>query len=105
PGPQPQRPPLQAVATIPGPQPPSDEKARLLPLIQALEQTRGNRAIVYWLTPQARISDGSVVPMFDLLTAMGKQPAIDLVLYTTGGDVEIPWRLVSLLREFCAKLG
>jgi len=36
---------------------------------------------------------------------MGKVPKLDLVLRTTGGAAELPWRIVSLLREFSDELG
>ncbi|MFN0181188.1 MAG: SDH family Clp fold serine proteinase [Gemmatimonadales bacterium] len=36
------------------------------------------------------------------LRAFGKnQPRIDLVLYTTGGDIMAAYRLVPLIREYC----
>ena len=40
-----------------------------------------------------------------ILSAMGKVPKLDLLLRTTGGAAEIPWRIVSLLREFTDVLG
>jgi len=30
---------------------------------------------------------------------------IDLVIFTHGGDTEVPWRLVALIREFCDKFS
>lgn len=81
------------------------DKKQLLQLIQDLEKTRGNRVIVYWLPPTARMSEAVVTSFYDHLTAIGKQKAIDLVLFTHGGDTEIPWRLVTLIREFCDKFS
>jgi len=82
-----------------------NDKQQLLPLIQNLEKARGNRVIVYWLPPTARISEAVVISLYDQLTVIGKQKAIDLVLFTHGGDTEVPWRLVSLIREFCDKFS
>ncbi len=46
-----------------------------------------------------------VFPFFyDVLTQMGKQRQIDLLLYSTGGSTMAAWGLVNLLREFCDKL-
>ena len=43
-----------------------------------------------------------VIPiMSQHLRAMGKVKAIDLFLYSAGGDTMVPWRLVSMIREYC----
>jgi Serine dehydrogenase proteinase len=36
-----------------------------------------------------------------LIVEMGRVKKLDLVLRSTGGFAEIPWRIVSVLREFC----
>lgn len=93
----------------PTPQPevpaPPDDKAQLDTILTKLEQERACPAIVYWTTPLARVSLAAELPLFDQLRACGKRPAIDLVLYTNGGDAEAPWRFVSLIREFAPKLS
>ncbi len=61
--------------------------------------------MVYWLPQTARISEAVVPSLFDQLKAIGPQERLDLVLYTFGGDTEIPIRIVTLLREFCKKLS
>ncbi len=81
------------------------DKPKIDQLIQALEQTRGRRAIVYWLAPAARIADAVIMPLHDQITAIGAQERLDLVLFTVGGDTEVPWRIISLLREYCKHLG
>jgi hypothetical protein len=85
----------------PAPNPPADEKQELDDLIRALEKARGSRVLVYWTAPIARLSDAVVLSLYDQLTAIGKTGKIDLFLNTAGGDTEIPWRIVSLVREFC----
>ncbi len=81
------------------------DKPRIDQLVQALEQARGRKAIVYWLPPTARIADAVIVALFDQLAAIGRQDNLDLVLFTIGGDTEVPWRIISLLREYCTRLG
>jgi ATP-dependent protease ClpP protease subunit len=83
----------------------ASEKEQLIPLIQALEQARGNRVIVYWLTDLARISEAVVPSLYDQLTAIGHQKVLDLFLFTRGGDTEAPWRIVTLMREFCDRFA
>lgn len=47
-----------------------------------------------------------VTPVFYRhLEMLGAQPRIDLFLYTRGGDVLTPWRLVQLVREYADELG
>jgi hypothetical protein len=81
------------------------DKARASQLITALEQARGHRAIVYWMTPVARLAEGVIVSLYDQLRAIGKQPRLDLVLNTVGGAVEVPWPIVNLIREFCSSFS
>jgi hypothetical protein len=83
----------------------ASEKQQLIPLIQALEQARGNRVMVYWLTDLARISEAVVPSLYDQLSAIGHQEVLDLLLFTRGGDTEAPWRIVTLMREFCNRFA
>jgi hypothetical protein len=78
-----------------------EEKAALDALLAQLEQARSSRVLVYWTSPIARIADPVVIPLFDQLSAIGKTDRLDLFLQTGGGDVEVPWRVVSLVREYC----
>jgi len=82
-----------------------NDKTQLLPLISQLEKHRNTRVIVYWLLDTARISEAAVVSLYDQVSSIGKQPAIDLVLFTRGGDTEVPWRIVTLMREYCDKFS
>lgn len=103
--------PVPVPAPIPAtPQPPageagSDEKETLDGLISALEAARESRVLVYWTSPLARISDAAVMPLHDQLTSIGKTDRLDLLLQTGGGDTEMPWRMVSLIREYCGHFG
>ena len=43
-----------------------------------------------------------IVPIISAqLRQIGKVPKIDLFLYSAGGDTMVPWRLVSMIREYC----
>lgn len=82
-----------------------EAKAQLADLLSAVERLRDSRVIAYWLTDMGRISVAVVMTLFDQLGTIGKTPKIDLFLYTTGGDVEVPIRIVTLVREYCDQLG
>lgn len=84
---------------------PSNDKQQLAKLIADLESARGSKIITYWLTDLGRMSEAAVPTMYDQLNAIGRQKALDLFLYTRGGDTEIPLRFVSLIREFCDRFA
>jgi len=39
--------------------------------------------------------------ILDLGEGMPQNKKIDLFLYSRGGDVSVPWRIVTMIREFC----
>ena len=43
-------------------------------------------------------------PLYDQLQSIGHQQALGLFLSSRGGQTEVPWRIVSLLREYCKEL-
>jgi len=75
-------------------------------LIKQLEQQRKSKLITYITSDRqgpvnARIAM-DVIPVFSQqLRKIGKVPKIDLFLYSAGGDTMVPWRLVSMIREYC----
>jgi len=79
------------------------------PLIEAIERKRGTRllCLVYNETPLAptMLTPSVLMPLEQILSHLGKRPNLDLFLRCTGGIAEVPWRIVSLLREFSDKLG
>jgi hypothetical protein len=91
---------LQPTAEQLVPQPRPDERETTVRLMRGIEKLRGSRVISYWTSPMAKMADGSVAPLYDQLTAIGEVEKLDLILHTLGGDVEIPWRMTALIREF-----
>lgn len=83
------------------PVPAADEKQQLDALIAALEKARKSRVLVYWTTDLAHMAEGAMLTLYDHLTSIGKTSRLDLYLRTNGGATEVPWRIVSLAREFC----
>lgn len=75
-------------------------------LIKKIEEARGSKVITYITSDRqgpmnARIAM-DVIPVFSQqLRKIGKQDKIDLFLYSSGGDTLLPWRLVSMIREYC----
>jgi hypothetical protein len=74
-------------------------------LIKEIQNIRSSKVIVYFTGDRqlaiARIADDAVRPLYNHLLSIGKNTKIDLLLYSRGGDVSVPWRIVSMFREFC----
>ncbi|KKM09015.1 hypothetical protein SY88_21520 [Clostridiales bacterium PH28_bin88] len=78
-------------------------------LIREIEQHLGSRVICYVTGDRenvnTRVAPDIVRVFFQHLEKMGHHPRIDLFLYTRGGDVLTPWRLVNLIREYSPYFG
>jgi hypothetical protein len=79
-----------------------------LQLIASLEKARGTHVISYFTSTRDNLDSYmamDVIPVIyrHLTTIPGprKGRKIDLFLHTNGGDGVVPWRLVTLIREFC----
>lgn len=79
-------------------------------LVTEIEKQRGSRVITYVTSDRpgpvnARVAM-DIIPVFSKqLREMGRQEKIDLFLYSTGGDTMVPWRLVSMIREYCERFS
>jgi len=79
-------------------------------LIQKIEGLRSSRVITYLTSDRqgpmnARIAMDVIPIISKQLRAIGKTNSIDLFLYSTGGDTMVPWRMVSMIREYCDKFS
>ncbi|MCR4318025.1 MAG: hypothetical protein NUW37_16900 [Planctomycetes bacterium] len=80
--------------------------ARRMELISRIETAR-NSNLICFLTSlrggvKAGITDDTVRVLIDHLRLLdSEQSNIDLLLVTHGGQSEVPWRIVSLIREYC----
>ena len=78
-------------------------------LIMDLEKVRKSKVIVYFTGDRqplgaARIAEDAVRPLYDHLVTLdfeSKTKTIDMYVYSRGGDVSVPWRIASMVREFC----
>jgi hypothetical protein len=86
----------------------NNQKQICAKLIRDLEMERGSKVIVYFTGDRqpfsSRIAEDAVRPLYEHLLNLdfdegGK--VIDLFLYSRGGDVSVPWRIASMVREFC----
>lgn len=74
-------------------------------LIKQIQAIRSSKVIAYITGDRQPISsiiaEDAVRPLYEHLLSIGKNEKIDLFLYSRGGDVSVPWRIVSMFREFC----
>lgn len=83
-----------------------------LELIKALQTIRSNRLCVVYITStrtnhEIAMADDVVRLLFDHLEA-GRNEAkngVDLFIHSNGGQGTVPWRVVSLIREYTANLA
>lgn len=78
-------------------------------IIKEIEKQRGSKVIVYFTGDRipiaASIAEDAVRHLYSHLLSLkfgnNIDKKIDLFLYSRGGDVSVPWRIVSMIREFC----
>jgi hypothetical protein len=82
-----------------------------IPLIKKIEDLRQSTVVCYLtsIRPnlQANMSDDAVRVFFDHKLLLPKRPVkkIDVFICSNGGAGTVPWRLISLLREFADSVG
>jgi Serine dehydrogenase proteinase len=80
-----------------------------LELIEALQEARKGRTIIAYVTStrsglEAQMAMDAIPVVHRHLQALDTprgETRIDLFLHSNGGDGTVPWRLVTLIREFC----
>lgn len=79
-------------------------------IIEKIEKLRNSRVITYITSDRqgpvnAKIA-GDIIPIIsNQLRKIGKTDKIDLFLYSAGGDTMVPWRMVSMIREYCKEFS
>jgi ATP-dependent protease ClpP protease subunit len=78
-------------------------------LIRAIEKERNSRVITYLTgdrsNASAQIHHDALETLYEHLETIGKVDNLDLFLYSRGGEVMAPYRIVRLCREFCKRFG
>jgi len=80
-------------------------------LIKQIEEKRKSKLLIYFCADRhpagSQIASDAVRPLYEHLLAIAPQKItnLDLFIYSIGGMIEAPWRIVTMLREFCEKLA
>lgn len=84
-----------------------------LELLRALQEARDGRTVITYLTStraQLEVNMAmDAVPVIhrhlQALQTPKDETRIDLFIHSNGGDGTVPWRLVTLIREYCAEFN
>jgi len=72
-------------------------------LIEGIERKRNSKVISYVTGDRnpfsAQIGDDAVRPLYGHIRNLGKVQRLDLFIYSRGGAIDVPWRIVSALRS------
>lgn len=74
-------------------------------LIREIESLRNSKVLVYFLGLNSTIAQDAVEVIYNNLRRIGKVEKIDLFLHTTGGFLEVPLKIVNIIREFSKKFS
>ena len=72
-------------------------------LLKRLGELRQSKIIVYF--SYIPLDDSILVPLYKELTCIGKTKKIDLFLHSYGGAVDTPYKVVTIIREFCEEFS
>jgi len=72
-----------------------------LTLIQEIERIRESRVITFFAYPDVIVRGDIPLQLYAQLRRIGRVPKIDLFIHSTGGESEVPWRIITLIRNFC----
>lgn len=88
-------------------------KAERLEIIKELQKARGNTRLISYITStrpglEVEMAMDAVRRVYEHLTSIKRPKAeveVDLFIHSNGGDGTVPWRLVTLIREYADKLN
>lgn len=84
---------------------PSQYQNDVAVLIRELEEIRGSNVIALVAAPDVILDQDIVANLYQVLHRLRHRDRLDLFLHSTGGRTEVPWRLITLLRDYCDSLG
>ena len=79
-------------------------------LISKIEESRKSKVIAFVTADgpppfKAKIATDIIPIFYKHLDKIKKTEKIDLFIYSSGGDIMAPWRLINLLREYSPNIG
>lgn len=101
----------------PRPQPVNNQQVEILPIqteplpspeetlsrILSVQELRGHPLMTLVSCPDVTMRGDIIEQVYTQLRNIGKVPQLDVFLCSAGGQTEIPWRLITLIRDFCER--
>lgn len=92
--------------------PPLSAKDKRIALIKELEAVRGTKIISFITSTRDGldfpIAMDSIRKIFEHIKGFGgkaEKPKIDLFIHSNGGNSIVPWKLVTLIRDYCSEFN
>jgi len=73
--------------------------------IERLQKLRKSKVVVFLASDAVQMRDDIALNLFELLRELGRSDRLDLVIYSRGGQTEVPAKLVPLIRNYCSHFG
>ncbi len=80
-------------------EPPANPQEALL-LIQAIQSMRQAPLITFVTAPDVTLRRDVIEQVYEQMRHIGHVPQLDIFLHSRGGQTEVPWRLITLFRDF-----
>ena len=77
----------------------STSQERRRRLLKKIEELRSSRVVTY--ISQAPLDDAILIPLYQELRRIGRVDRLDLVLHSFGGNIDTPYKVVKMVRDFC----
>jgi hypothetical protein len=68
-------------------------------LLKKIEELRSSRVVTY--ISLAPLDDGVLIPLYQELRRIGCVDRLDLILHSFGGNIDTPYKVVKMVRDFC----
>jgi hypothetical protein len=76
-------------------------------ILRSIEQSRGSRVLAFITGDRppagAQLGDDAVRPLYDHLRELGHVDRLDLLLYSRGGAIDVPWRIATAFRRIASE--
>ena len=76
-------------------------------ILRSIEQSRGSRVLAFITGDRppvgGQLGDDAVRPLYDHLRELGHVDRLDLLLYSRGGAIDVPWRIAAAFRRIASE--
>jgi hypothetical protein len=78
--------------------------AKTQKLVAAIEKQLGRPFVAYWTSPNGAVCNNDVLGLYEVLSHIGRHPAVALGIKSDGGSGEAALRIIHLLRQYAGRV-